>query len=167
MKKLPLLLAASLLLLLSLPAIAATPNPTPPPSPASSPAASSASSAKPAPAPADDAIVMKPFVIAAANVQVHIEWLTSRKDKIDRVLYMQVNTLSERSTAYAAGLRKDMVIDAIDGKRVEDATREELAKILGRPPRKDGYLVLTVLQGLDKKKIRVPNEATVDVKPYK
>jgi SpoVK/Ycf46/Vps4 family AAA+-type ATPase len=162
MKKLPLLLAASLLLLLSLPAIAATPNPTPPPSPASSPAASSASSAKPA-----HAIVMKPFVIAAANVQVHIEWLTSRKDKIDRVLYMQVNTLSERSTAYAAGLRKDMVIDAIDGKRVEDATREELAKILGRPPRKDGYLVLTVLQGLDKKKIRVPNEATVDVKPYK
>lgn len=120
--------------------------------------------AAPPAAPADEAVMMKPFVIKAAEVFVRIKWLTDRSTRTPRVLLMQVSSLDERSAAYAAGLRVNMVIDAIDGRRVEDKTHDELVKIMNRPPRKDGFVEMTVLEGLNKRKIRFPVDDAVEAK---
>jgi hypothetical protein len=112
----------------------------------------------------DDTVQMKPFVVAAANLFVTVKWITDRATRTPRVLLMQVSELNESSAAYAAGLRLNMVIDAIDGSRVEDRTQEELNKIMSRVAKKEGYITLTVLQGLDKKKIRIPLDDTVEAK---
>lgn len=107
---------------------------------------------------------MKPFVITAAEVTVRVKWLTDRATRTPRVLLLQIDSVHEGSAAYAAGLRVNMVVDAIDGRRVEDRTREELTKIVNRPRKKDSFIELTVLQGLEKKKIRFPVDDSVEVK---
>jgi membrane-associated protease RseP (regulator of RpoE activity) len=116
------------------------------------------------PAVSGDTVQMKPFVVAAVNVFVQVKWITDRATRTPRVLLMQVSELNENSAAYAAGLRVNMVIDAIDGSRVEDRTQEELTKIMSRVAKKEGNITLTVLQGLDKRKIRIPLDDTVEAK---
>lgn len=88
-------------------------------------------------------------------MDLRVVWLRGR-DRVERVLLVQIASVLPNSAAYRAGVRENMVIHAIGGSTVEDLTRAEFAKVLDRPPDRKGNLVLTVLQGLDKRKIAIP-----------
>ena len=65
------------------------------------------------------------------------------------------------------GVREHMVIHAFNGKTVNDLTRPEIMKVLDGPLDKKGNFVLTVLSGLETRKIAVPGTKTLEERKEK
>ncbi len=114
----------------------------------------------------DDPIVMKPFVVATPCIDVRLFWFKDRK-KVERTLFVQVAKVVPDSAAFKAGVREHMVIHAFNGKTVNDLTRPEIMKVLDGPLDKKGNFVLTVLSGLETRKIAVPGTKTLEERKEK